>query len=275
MTVQGPNNFSAALAAGAATAGPHKRNERSTEIFVVPKEFKLETIACSDESVQERHSTDSLGEFIAYVEKFGNKHSVIAENLPQSAVAHLDYHEPVKDAPAKTRPNRHVLTLTREHDRDFAAWLAFIGTPGQKEHRISQREFVEFIDEHIGDVFKPSGAELLDILENVEGRSEVRFNSVASAQGGTKVTYSSVDEAKAGESGSAVIPKEIQIRLPLFKHGAPHELRIRVRCRIAQGELVFAPAWLNLNDALDHEEESVRANLQGSLGKRFFVFRGK
>lgn len=265
----------AALDAGAALAKPQKRDRGENQIVLVPEGYKIERFD-ADTFVSHDGATDSVNDFIDYVTRFATKNSMVAENLPDCAVAHLDFHEPVKDKPAVSRFDAHRFSLIRVADKDFAEWRDFVGV-GTREHErlVSQRDFVEFIDEHINDVTKPEGAKLLDILENIEGRSEVRFNSVAPAAGGTRVSFSSIDEAKAGEAGQAVIPKEIAICVPLFKHGATHELRIRVRVRINAGKIAFALKWLNLKEELENEEESVRATLQGALGKVCFVVRAK
>lgn len=268
-------NIQAALDAGAALALPRRRNRGADEIVLVPDGYKIERFD-ADPFVKHRGATDSVNDFIDYVTRFATKNSMVAENLPDSAVAHLDFHEPVKDKPAVSRFDAHRFQLIRVADKDFAEWRDFVGV-GTREHErlVSQRDFVEFIDEHINDVTKPDGAKLLDILENIEGRSEVRFNSVAPAAGGTRVSFSSIDEAKAGEAGQAVIPKEIAICVPLFKHGSAHELRIRVRVRINAGKIAFALKWLNFKEALEQEEESVRAALQGALGEVCFVVRAQ
>lgn len=147
------------------------------------------------------------------------------------------------DAPA-FRDHRVELPL-----RHTKAWIAWTGIDGKM---LSQVEFAEFIEARMGDVTRPSGAEMLELATTLEQSSAVQFKSaVALGSGVRSLTYEETATARAGETGQLEIPKDIEIGVAPFEDGDAFRVTARFRYRIRSGQL-------SLGVVLDRPEDVVK-----------------
>lgn len=138
---------------------------------------------------------------------------------------------------------------------EWRTWLAIHKKP------MSQVDFAEFIETNAKDVAEPTGAELLELVNEITSKTDVEFKSVVrNGNGGSSVNYEENTEARG--KGNVVIPTKITLGLPVFYRGARYEaeafLRLRIKERqmtitleLAQPERIFHSAF---NDVLTEME---------------------
>lgn len=119
-------------------------------------------------------------------------------------------------------------------------WLTWMGRHNKTQ---KQSEFATFIDDNKDDVVEPNTADLIRIIENIEGHTMATFQSTARAGAGTvRIAYTETTETKGGtstEGGAMDIPKEFKIVVPVFNGGAPFTVTVRLKIVIEQGKPFF------------------------------------
>lgn len=147
------------------------------------------------------------------------------------------------------RDHRLLLPL-----RKTKAWLAWTGFAG-KMH--SQVEFAEFIEDRLGDIVRPSGADMLEVATTLEANSSVTFKSAVSLSSGVRtLNFEETQGARAGQSGQLEIPRDIELALTPFEGGEPYKVTARFRHRIRNGQLA-------LGVILDRPEDVEKAAFDG------------
>lgn len=165
-------------------------------------------------------------------------------------------------------PNRYDFTAVLDADSGGG------GLAGFREHRIhmpllkteawiqwetmhgkmvSQVDFAEFLEARIGDVVRPTGADMLELATTLEASSTVEFKSTVSLSSGARqFAYEEQQTARAGQTGQLEVPKDIELGIAPFEGGESFRVTARFRHRIRNGSL-------SLGVVLDNPQDVVRA----------------
>lgn len=145
-------------------------------------------------------------------------------------VAVFNGHTASADGAAGWGDHRATLTL-----QNTSEWIAWNRASGQM---LDQEQFAEFLEDHIGDVREPDGAELLEVATSIQAsigatmKSAIRLDS-----GQVQVAYEETIEARAGKAGALTIPTRVVLALTPFEGGEPYKVEARFRYRLANGSL--------------------------------------
>jgi uncharacterized protein YfdQ (DUF2303 family) len=185
---------------------------------------------------------DDVASFAGYVSKHGRVASeVYAQRTNRGITA-------VLDAPGADEPDwcQHRVTLQLQHTQPWRDW-----TEADRKY-MPQAAFAEFIEDHLGDIRSPSGAEMLEVAQTLHANTKVTFSSGYRIQDGQRrLTYTEDTAGAAGTRGELSIPVRFVVGVEVFRgDGMAEELTARLRYRIADGRL-------QLGYFLDRPEDAV------------------
>jgi uncharacterized protein YfdQ (DUF2303 family) len=190
-----------------------------------------------------------------YVEAFHSYLVVFANDSIIKAV--LDYHyemEMVGNA-------NHTATFHLSTTAEWRAWKAISG------RQMAQREFAEFIEEHLDEIHSPPPADVLTIANTLSGKRNVSFSQVNDLANGDKsLVWEEKTDAKS--AGDIRVPSKIVLRIPIYE-GAEEETTYEVtalfRYRIADGKLAYEVKLLKTERILKQAFERIVAQLETLL----------
>lgn len=175
------------------------------------------------------HDIDS---FIHYVNKHKSPKTLTLVDLTRASIlAALDHHGP--DTPGW---GEHQ---ARYEPRWTPAWTAWTGFDDKWQ---TQQDFAEFLEDRLGEIATPDGAQLLEIAQNLRMKLNVRFDSSKVLSNGTvQLTYHEELESAGGAKGDLKVPEYFTLVLKPFDDAAPvHiEARLRITPPSRDGEVRF------------------------------------
>jgi len=146
------------------------------------------------------------------------------------------------DTPAH-RDHRLILSLKKTPQ-----WLAWENVSGKM---LAQVEFAEFLEERAIDVRQPTSAEVLELAQHFEAKTNVDFKSGdVLSSGQRQLVYEETVQAKAGQKGDLEIPTQLELALQPFEGGDTFKVIARFRYRINNGRLALGVALERPEDIL-------------------------
>lgn len=209
-----------------AVAGLAPREIHQVPMIIIPPGHKLESmkhLLPKPLRIEARQCLTTPQSFIDYFQQFADDRSVImACEETSKIVAIFDYHKP-------NQPENcdHTATLVLTKSPEWESWK------GNNGRAMKQRDFAEFIENHIADVRIPSGAELLEVAKTLQATKNIKFRSSTELHNGqVQLTYNEEINGQAGTAGSIEIPRQITIGVRIFKGQEAYAVTARLRYRI-------------------------------------------
>lgn len=211
---------------------------------IIPQNYKLQTLQFESARVPRSVSFTDPDSFVEYVKRFKTAGTLIFAAVSDTGcrlTALLDYH----NQPVLERQRNevgwcsHEAKLSLEVTQEWATWMKRNG--GEKP--FTQTDFALFLEDNERVFESPSGADLLELVATLEGKSNVRFNSAIRLQSGkNKLDFEEDVElrgASTAAQGSMEIPAKLLLLIQPFT-GVPHyRVEARLRYRIVSKALVF------------------------------------
>lgn len=181
---------------------------------------------------ENRHLLDP-DSFIQYYNRFATPTSVIfASHHSNGKIrAEFDYHGDASDPQWR----EHSAVYECPQTDDWKAWV------GINDLWLSQANFAEFIENHTVDIYKPNGAQMLEIATRMQATKNIHFTSGVSLQSGD-IDFEFREETSAtadqpGKKDKFTLPQEITLGLSPFEGFDPYEVKAKFRYRITDGQL--------------------------------------
>jgi len=233
--------------------------------FVTPVTHKVEIVDLA--ALNGLPPVRKQGEFhfteMASFVRFVNDHKTGASSIfaanDYGFEAFLNGHEPESAAAiVPTGEGGNVMYLPQAGHYDFTAhfspkptraWQAWRGVANRP---LTQAQFAELIEERMGEILRPSGAQLYEIATALKVHTAILFDSkVKISNGQVQLTYREEVESGGGVAGDLVIPERLILLLSPFEGVAPEEVSIRLRMAVKDGKA----SWLIV---LGEEAEELR-----------------
>lgn len=261
------------LAAGRVMAAEPVDIEGAEPQVLVPPNYTLKVVPLFEKKVSRQVTFQDVLSFADYVNRFMTPGTIILAKVTDTTCrlsALIDYNETAtlmrEDAPRSWWSHEAVLECVQAHD-----WKTWMGANGSSDP-FTQTEFAQFLEDNERLFRAPSGAELLELVTTLEGKSNVRFNTAVRLQNGKSRLDFEEDVSLQGGVGTGAIelPKELVLGIIPFENGPkPYEVHARLRYRIQSRSLVFwyetITPHLILRDAAQAVMELVREKVKCPL----------
>lgn len=242
------NNVQTAIDAGRALGQPHNLSPKdpgsAVQVILVPSGYKVEAIEPhiqqfldAPRRIKQHAKLADADSFIRYVTGFKNGDTRIFATIPSnnaapSFLAVIDYHAP--ETPGWCE---HRATYSCQFTEEWNRWTQ------QNKKRMGQVEFATLLEENASLIVTPPGAELLELVMTLEGKSDITCNSlVRLSNGKTKLEYQEEVELKGAVSsttGQIDFPSALTVAIAPFDGGPTYKINCRLRYRIENRKLTF------------------------------------
>lgn len=256
---------------------------------VMPNGYKVESLAAlrPPTRIKTNVRLDTPDAFATYVNRFKDEHTLIFAEVTDTGakfVAVLDYHKAparrgteeaeIVETGAAPRYLSHVARFECMRTTEWERWMK------ANAQRMDQVQFATWLEDNQDLLANPTGAELLELVMTLEGKSDVRFNaSVRLNSGKNALQYDEDVMLTSGgnntKPGKIEVPQAIRAGIAPFHGVDKYEVNARLKYRIEARKLQF---WFEtvtphriVRDAVQGVVESVATQtklmpLLGGLG---------
>jgi uncharacterized protein YfdQ (DUF2303 family) len=171
------------------------------------------------------HTVRDVSSFVRYLSRHKTSATVAYAKPGGEIVGVLDDHGPAEshdeDDSGVPGWRKHTVALKREETRGWAAWRAV------DDKWQSQTEFAEFLEERIGEITRPAGADLFELAQHFHADKSISLRSRKRLSNGeTQIEYVELIEGGSGPIGTLQMPESIQIAVsPYYDSLVPADER--------------------------------------------------
>ncbi len=223
----------------------HVTELESVPTLLLPEGFTAKTFEKFLEKplrVSSKIRVTTADSFSEYYNKYADDDSLIFCNKSAGIIyAVLDYHK-VSDP----RWCDHIVELKLQCTNEWTTWEKMSG------FQFNQIDFGYFLEEHIDDLNRPTGAEMLEIALNLTNTKKVAFKSSQRlSDGQTQLEYVEDNDSNSGVAGQFKVPEDFDIGIGVFEGGEAYKIKCKFRHRIKSGNITMWYDILNVNKIVD------------------------
>ena len=224
------NDAQSILDAGRAL-GPIRTDHNGIPFIVVPESYRvhdLEKLLPKPTRKRSKISLTTADSFVRYVKLHKTPGTIIVLNAGDNGItAHavIDYHSASEPGHA----DHHAYFNTAA----TVEWKRFISKSGSP---MNQLDFAAHIENCQSFIVDPPGADLFEMVQTLEGKNNVTFDSVTRLSNGKTALQYEENVALRGtagaEKGKMDFPSEIVVGIAPFDGCAKYSVKARLRYRI-------------------------------------------
>ncbi len=231
------NNIQAAIEAGRMQNVQYvTTGDDGTQYIVIPNNYIAHQVPSINPvlsaNVDQSVTLVEQGSFIDYIKRFGTDCTIIKARVNQGAMLTIiDYHQASGDEKATPNYCQHSALFECGFDEDYKPWRKI------NNAWLDQTQFAYFIEENLHTIAEPSGADLLDMAQNLKINRGVVFKNNKQLKDGTvDIGYTETDEADGGKGGFVRVPNEITVATPIYMMRQPQAIAVKLRYRVEKGQ---------------------------------------
>lgn len=213
-------------------------------------------------------TVDSL---VDYVNRFKSPDTVLLADIANSRIAALiDYHTPpttaiaegdaapTEVAPAQAQPVTHRAAMALPFSEEWKTWRDVSGK------MMPQKEFAQFLEENLGDISRPSGADLLDVARDLQAVRKADFKRVVRTNGDDESFEYSEETTAGARNGTVEVPTHFALQIPVYFGSRTVELQAFLRWKLEEGALLLG---IKLHRP-EHVRQAMFHEIVGDAGDR-------
>jgi uncharacterized protein YfdQ (DUF2303 family) len=137
-----------------------------------------------------------------------------------------------------------------------------------------QVAFAEFIEDHLADIYDPSGAEMLELAQTFEATTGVEFKSSQLLDSGQRqLRYEETIDARSS-NGTLTVPKQVTLGLQPYEGSNSYRVTARFRFRIGGGNLQLSLILDDPRKVLETAFDEILADVTAGLTENIPVLAG-
>jgi uncharacterized protein YfdQ (DUF2303 family) len=214
-----------------ATTGPHEVTPGKVYVVQTPDGVhEIDLYDAHREYPQRKTGTTIVRDsasFVALWEKHSDSDSEVYADADRFVItAVLDANTEEADG---ARWGTHRIELALRKSEGWNEWLSHDG------QFLTQDQFAEFLEDHLGDLQDPTAADMLEIAQSIRGTTKAEFASGTRLQSGQRTfQYTETVNATAGPKGQLTVPETFTIGLVPFE-GLTEGYKVTARLRYRIG----------------------------------------
>lgn len=234
-------------------------------VVVVPEGANVEDLERLLDAPRRRRGAVDLRDersFVEYVKAHkGGGTAIFADPDARSVTAVINHHIPDGGAGAGLAGwSDYRAKLQLDRTPEWKAWLSI------NRQDLSQKKFVEFLEDQITDVLSPDAADLMEICMQLKGMKKVEFTGgVSLSNGDAELSYSEETTATGSKRGKVTVPERLVLKLALFRNDFPREVKARFRWRLENGAVQFTVVLHQPVKAEDDAMAEIVTRIKGSV----------
>lgn len=221
--------------------------ETQRDFIISRNDFKVEQVTPPNKAkvykpsfVSANVTLDNAASMIAYVNRFKNPDSVMFANIDASEiVCTIDYHgAPAAVGHPFAELTAHLATLDLDYSEEWARWT------GANEQMMKHVDFASFLEENAYDVSSPPGADLLELVKDLQASEGVQFTS--SIRMGDTASVSFQKDNDTTTKNNMKLPVSFDIAIPVYFGESPVSVTCLMRRKIVGSSLQLGFKMLRL-----------------------------
>lgn len=206
--------------------------------IVLPQHYRAEDISkfLAPTRIKQTPAMIEAGSFIDYVNRFKSDDTLIFANVTDCGamlIGIIDYHGAAPDPQADYC--QHRVSFETIATKEWFDWMAANGK------KMDQVAFATWLEEHYPLITDPSGAVLLELVQTLIGKSDVRYNSAIRLKSGSSKLDFEEDVTLRGttatKEGEVELPQVITAGISPFQGTEKYEVKARLKYRIESRKL--------------------------------------
>lgn len=246
---------------------PYYKDPVTGELFLHRDMFRSRGPWEEEAHVSPTKATERFGDveaFAAYVKRYGVPERTFLTWNMKGIGGTLDYH-------TLTAPDRaqwkafYPFVVTRQWEE----WAEFVA------ELQSQREAVDFLEDHANEIAQPDSATLMTLLRSLKAWSTANAETEYREDGTAKLSFQKDQGVSARNGGAEVeLPSSIKIAIPLIV-GHPDTLGLTVRIRVSPEEnrVFFRFSIPRADDVFEELRGELAAKAAAALGDEYTILR--
>lgn len=241
-------------------------------VSIVPLGYTVEDLAKYAEQprrIKARPIFHDADSFCDYVTAFKNPDSRIFAVVPAPGAgapsfdAIIDYHG-ADNASNKPHWCDHKAAYTCQFTVEWNRWMA-----GNKK-RMEQTQFAEHLELNQSVIKNPNGAVLLELIQTLEGKSDVKISSAIKLSNG-KIKFAYEDDVILRGTttitpGEMELPQTLDLGIQMFEGGLGYNFSARLRYRLENRKLTFWYECIDLHVIIKDAVDGVIDRIQEKTG---------